>query len=65
MAAMDLEEHTLESAGERCEECGARLTEREIQLAMENGGPSLCSLHLAEVVPLAEEDDAAAEGEST
>jgi hypothetical protein len=53
---MDLEEHTLESAGERCEECGARLTAREIELAMENGGPSLCSLHLAEVVPLAEED---------
>ena len=54
---MDLEEHTLESAGERCEECGARLTAREIELAMENGGPSLCSLHLADVVPLAEEDD--------
>jgi hypothetical protein len=54
---MDLEEHTLESAGERCEECGARLTAREIELAMESGGPSLCSLHLADVVPLAEEDD--------
>jgi hypothetical protein len=60
---MDLEEHTLESAGERCEECGARLTPREIELAMENGGPSLCSLHLADVVPLGEED-AAAEDET-
>lgn len=60
---MDLEEHTLESAGERCEECGARLTPREIELAMESGGPSLCSLHLADVVPLGEED-AAAEDET-
>jgi hypothetical protein len=54
---MDLEEHTLETAAERCEECGARLTAREIQIAMESGGPSLCSVHLADVVPLAEEDD--------
>lgn len=53
---MDLEEHTLETAGERCEECGAPLTEREIELALESGGPSLCSIHLADVVPVAEED---------
>ena len=53
---MDLEEHTLETAGERCEECGAKLTDREIQIALENGGPSLCSIHLAEVVPVADED---------
>lgn len=49
---MDLEEHTLESAGERCEECGATLTEREIELALETGGPSLCTVHRTEDAPL-------------
>lgn len=47
---MDLEEHTLESAGERCEECGAKLTERELELALERGGPNLCAIHAADVV---------------
>jgi hypothetical protein len=51
---MDLEEHTLESVGERCEECGATLTEREIELALEAGGPNLCSVHRAEAVALDE-----------
>jgi hypothetical protein len=57
---MDLEEHTLEQAGDRCEECGAKLTEQEMQLVLERGGPTLCSVHMADVVPLAEdgEDDA-------
>jgi hypothetical protein len=55
--AMDLEEHTLESVGERCEECGATLTEREIQLALEAGGPNLCSVHRAEAVALDEPID--------
>ena len=54
---MDLEEHTLETAGERCEECGARLTPRELELALERGGPTLCSIHLADVVPLEEDAD--------
>jgi hypothetical protein len=54
---MDLEEHTLDQAGERCEECGARLTERELQLVLERGGPTLCSIHMAEVVAVAEDDD--------
>jgi hypothetical protein len=53
---MDLEEHTLESAGERCEECGAKLTERELELVIERGGPTLCSIHMAEVVPVSAED---------
>jgi hypothetical protein len=53
---MDLEEHTLEQAGERCEECGAKLTARELELALERGGPTLCSIHLAELEP-AEGDD--------
>lgn len=46
---MDLEEHTLEAAGERCEECGAKLTARELELTLERGGPTLCSIHLADV----------------
>ena len=60
---MDLEEHTLESAGERCEECGAKLTEQELKVVIESGGPTLCAIHAAEDVPLdgdeAPEPDAA------
>lgn len=47
---MDLEEHTLESAGERCEECGAKLTDAELRRVLESGGPNLCGVHAAEVV---------------
>jgi hypothetical protein len=54
---MDLEEHTLESAGERCEECGAKLTARELELVIERGGPTLCSIHMADVVPVTGDDD--------
>jgi hypothetical protein len=53
---MDLEEHTLESAEDRCQECGARLTPQEIEAVLESGGPSLCTIHAAEVVPVADED---------
>jgi uncharacterized protein with PIN domain len=53
---MDLEEKTLETVGDRCEECGAKLTERELEQVIESGGPALCTVHAAEVVPVAEED---------
>jgi hypothetical protein len=53
---MDLEERTLETIDDRCEECGARLTRDELQAVLESGGPSLCKIHAAEVVPMAEED---------
>jgi hypothetical protein len=53
---MDLEEHTLEAAGERCEECGAKLTQQELAVVLEAGGPTLCAIHAAERVPIAEED---------
>jgi hypothetical protein len=53
---MDLEEHTLEQAGDRCEECGALLTERELQLVLERGGPTLCTIHMNDVVPVVEDD---------
>jgi hypothetical protein len=48
---MSLEEHTLESAGDRCEECGAKLTASELQAVLESGGPALCSIHAAEDEP--------------
>ena len=53
---MDLEEKTLDQVGDRCEECGAKLTRAELQAAMESGGPALCTIHAEEVVPLADED---------
>ena len=53
---MDLEEHTLETAGERCEECGAKLTEQELRNVLENGGPNLCAIHADDVVPVADDD---------
>jgi hypothetical protein len=48
---MDLEEKTLETVGDRCEECGAKLTAAEQQATMESGGPALCSIHAAEDEP--------------
>ena len=52
---MDLEEHSLESAADRCEECGAKLTERELQQVLESGGPALCTIHAQEQVPVSDE----------
>ena len=55
---MDLEEKTLDQIGDRCEECGAKLTPAEVQAALETGGPALCSIHAAEDEPgLAEADE--------
>ena len=53
---MDLEEQSVESAADRCEECGAPLTEREKAVVLESGGPNLCAIHAAEHVPLSEEE---------
>ncbi|HEY1523577.1 MAG TPA: hypothetical protein VGF70_11250 [Solirubrobacteraceae bacterium] len=61
---MDLEERTIEDVGDRCEECGAKLTPAEIQAVMESGGPSLCSIHAAEDEPgLAADDPGFPDGE--
>ena len=49
---MDLEERTLETVGEHCEECGARLTQHELRTAMESGGPALCTVHAAEATAI-------------
>jgi hypothetical protein len=55
---MDLEEKTLETVGDRCEECGAKLTGRELEQVIESGGPALCTVHAAEVVPVSEDEAA-------
>ena len=60
---MDLEERTLEKVGDRCEECGAKLTAAEQQAAMESGGPALCSIHAAEDEPGLAADDEFDSGE--
>jgi hypothetical protein len=52
-----LEEHSVEDVGDRCEECGVKLTSAEMQAALESGGPSLCSIHADEVVPLGEDEE--------
>jgi hypothetical protein len=49
---MDLEEKTLEQVGDRCEECGAKLTGRELEQVLEAGGPALCTIHAQEEVPV-------------
>jgi hypothetical protein len=54
---MDLEERTIEQVGDRCEECGAPLTEREQQAVLENGGPTLCGIHAAELLAVDEDVD--------
>ncbi|HET6447828.1 MAG TPA: hypothetical protein VFG31_01870 [Conexibacter sp.] len=53
---MDLEERTIEQVGDRCEECGAPLTEQEQQQALESGGPALCSVHATELLAADELD---------
>ena len=44
---------------ERCVECGAKLTQQEVQAALESGGPHLCQVHALENVPLEDEDEPA------
>ncbi|HEX8103117.1 MAG TPA: hypothetical protein VF533_10915 [Solirubrobacteraceae bacterium] len=54
---MDIDD-TQVAGGDRCAECGAKLTEDELQLALENGGPWLCKIHAVEIAPMAGEDPA-------
>ncbi|HTP23873.1 MAG TPA: hypothetical protein VMJ65_30000 [Solirubrobacteraceae bacterium] len=54
---MDLEEHSLDQVGDRCEECGAKLTKAEMEAAMESGGPALCTVHAEEVVSVDDQDE--------
>ncbi len=57
MLVMDLEEKTLEQVGDRCEECGAKLTERELEQVLESGGPALCTIHAQEEVSVSEAEE--------
>jgi hypothetical protein len=60
---MELEERSIETLPERCENCGATLTDAEKQLALEQGTtPVLCTTCAAEaeaalVEPLPEEPE--------
>jgi hypothetical protein len=60
---MGLEENSLERVGDRCEECGAKLTRAELQAVLESGGPALCSIHAAEDEPGLAADEARFSGE--
>jgi hypothetical protein len=53
-----MEEHIIETAGDRCEECGAKLTRAEIEAVLESGGPTLCAIHAAEDEPGLAADEA-------
>jgi hypothetical protein len=55
---MDLEERSIEPVGDRCEECGAKLTDAELRAALDSGGPALCSVHAAEDEPGLAADEA-------
>lgn len=59
---MDLEERTLEKAGEHCEVCGVKLTAQELRTTLEGGGPALCTIHATEAEPALEADELDFEG---
>lgn len=63
LATMELEEKSLPISGDRCEECGAKLTQAELEAVMESGGPVLCSIHAAEDEPGLAADEAEFESE--
>jgi hypothetical protein len=54
---MDLEERSIESLPEQCENCGTQLTDAEkaAALELETAAPVLCTICAAEQVPLDEE----------
>lgn len=57
---MDLEEHEgVEPIQQRCQSCGTRLTQAELEAALEGSGDAfLCSRCAAEQVPIADEIEA-------
>jgi hypothetical protein len=53
---MDLEERSIAELPDRCQNCGAELTDAEKQAALESGSSLvLCTTCAAEQVPLADE----------
>jgi hypothetical protein len=60
---VELEERTIEQLPDRCQNCGAKLTDAEKRAALTEGAPGgtvLCTTCAAEVVPLAEDEDESA-----
>jgi predicted RNA-binding Zn-ribbon protein involved in translation (DUF1610 family) len=55
---MELEERTIEGLPDRCESCGATLTQAEKQRILDEGATAaLCTTCAAEIAPIAEEED--------
>jgi hypothetical protein len=55
---MELEERTIEELPERCENCGATLTQAEKQRILDDGATAaLCTTCAAELAPLTEQDE--------
>jgi hypothetical protein len=62
---VELEERTIEQLPDRCQNCGAELTDAEKRAALTEGPPRglvLCTTCAAEVVPVVEEDEEAEAG---
>ena len=62
---VELEERTIEQLPDRCQNCGAKLTDAEKLAALTEGPPSglvLCTTCAAEVVPVDEDDEAETAG---
>lgn len=60
---MALEEQTIEQLPDRCENCGAKLTDAEKETALTEGtrsGRVLCSTCANEILPLEEDEEAGA-----
>ena len=58
---MDLEERSIEELPDRCQNCGAKLTDAEKQTALESGAGLVLCTCAAEQVPLAEDVEAEAD----
>jgi hypothetical protein len=59
---VELEERTIEELPDRCQNCGATLTDQEKQTALTEGtrtGTVLCKICASEEVPLDDSDDEA------
>jgi hypothetical protein len=62
---MELEERTIEQLPDRCQNCGAELTDAEKRAALTEGAPGglvLCTTCAAEVVTVDEADESEAPG---
>jgi hypothetical protein len=59
---VDLEERSIDTLPEQCQNCGAQLTDAEKQAALESsGGLVLCTTCAAEQVPVTEDETEGAE----